>query len=82
MKSPWSKERRRAIQQLELIARRTPLSTVQRQRLTRASEALKSLGKGSTSEVRRRAFLVVAEISALLIEVGPSGSAKGFEPRN
>lgn len=69
MKSPWSKERRRALQLLKLIARRTPLSSVQRAKLARAIEALKSIKKGSASEIERKVFLAVAEISDLLVEM-------------
>ena len=79
MKTPWSKEWRRATQLLDLVTRRTPLSHAQRQRLARARETLASIRRESTKEARRKAFVAVAEIADILLEVLPESQHSGSE---
>lgn len=66
---PGSKERRRALEIIDLIPRRTPLSAAQKERLERASGVLRSNRLPVTTGERKKFFFAIGEIAKVILEV-------------
>ncbi len=68
MKHTYTKERRRALESIGLLARRAPLSLAQRERLERASRVLRTDSNWVTERGKRKICVAIGEVAAVTLE--------------